>query len=250
MMATKIKNANITKVDLVTKGANPGAKILLYKSFEEKQGGNNVKEFIDSLKAQDETVEIGKKLDELYAVELQEKEDIAKKLEVANASIEEINKAKEAEKTEEDIMKGLSDEAISIFKSLKVRLDASENLAKKLADERDIEKFDNISKSLNIGEVLEVSKVLREVNNKCSKETYELLEKTLKASKAQIEKGELFSEKGTSRESDVSDWKAVEQKALAKMATVEGLSNEQKIEKWLSTEEGQLEYEKFCKGDK
>jgi len=249
-MATKIKDANIHKVDLVTRGANPGAKILLYKSFDEKQGGNNVKEFIDSLKAQDETVEIGKKLEELYANELIEKEGLAKKLEEANTSLEKINKAKEAEKTDEEIMKGLSDEAVNIFKSLKVRLDASENLAKKLADERDVEKFDNISKSLNVGEVSEVSKVLRDVNNKCSKETYELLEKTLKANKVQIEKGGLFSEKGTIRESNTpSSWESIVEKALSKIEKA-NLTDEQRISAFLSTEEGQREYENFCKGDK
>lgn len=247
-MSTKIKDADIYKVDLVNRGANPGAKILLYKSLNGKQGGNSVKEFINNLIAQEETSEIGKKLDELYTVELNNKDEVSKKLVEVNASLEELKKTQEVKKSKEDILKGLSEEAISIVKSYEARADSAEKLIKKLADERDIEKFNNISKSLNIGDVSEVAKVLNEVSSKCSEETYTLLEKTLKATKEQIEKGELFSERGTSRENNSTTWESVVAKANATIT--KNLTEEQKVDEYLMTKEGQKDYENFCKEDK
>lgn len=239
-MATKLKNNDINKVDLVPKGAQQYSKIAITKSFKEEDSmANNkvskslsaeeldsIEELLGKLKAKLEgTGEVGA-----------EKED--------NIELEDTGED-EDEDVDEEVNVDPTITKSDLTKSEKANIKKMEALEAKIAkmeDEKVTKEFIAKAEELEyIPEVTseELGKVMKSFYLKDPKQ-YEVIEKVLKACNSLIETSGTFEEYGTSRgESVVNKADAgVKYEALVDTFVAKGLSRSKAYEAVNKTAEG------------
>ena len=277
-MGKKLRELVINRIDVVDKGDNPKAHILLFKN-EGGQLNNNVN--INNKKGDDYIMTIEEILaklpqedQDLLKVELESRkgevdilkteadtkdkavEDIKKKLTDAETALKEADGkiVKEEPKIkDEDVIKKAGPEAEKVFKEMQERLEKSETEGAentKKVDELStkIQKRDFMEKAetfKGLGETTEdLTEILMDISNKAP-ESYEKLEKLLEKTNKAIEEGELLKVQGSSASGDAGDAETEIRKGAEEIAKRDKISPEQ-AELKLLEEKPEL-YEKYEK---
>lgn len=242
---TKLKDLKIDRVDLVDKGANPDAHIVLYKS----EGGNPIMNFEELLKSlseeQQELIksELGKAAEQTKedvakaATEQEEllkaKDDMIAELEAKMKEKEEAMKKRDDSQEEEDIFKGLSPVLKAQFEDVQKRAAAAEAVVKALEEEKLTKQYEEVAKSfdklpINANEVGSIFKSLA----KSDQAMYNKLETLFKSFNEMVSKGDLFKELGSGKPGGTAQkpWDVIKSKADEMVTKGEGsVSKEQAI---------------------
>lgn len=269
-MPTKLKDLKIDRVDLVDKGANPDAHILLFKrkgdegvmKFEEimkkltPEQQTAVMEEINKAKGADMTPEEKKKKEAEMAAMGKMKDDLAKRdqeVKDLTAKVEELTKSKtgDGEGDDKDIFKGLNPEVKKYLEDMKKEADAAKAIVKAMEETRLIEQYTSVAKSFNALPIKaeEFGPVLKSFAQ-ADKDSYAKLEAMLKSFNEAVSKGALFKELGTSSSNSADPYAKMEAKAqelVQKSSTP--LSKEQAMVQIMRTEpELYNDYIKSIKG--
>jgi membrane-associated HD superfamily phosphohydrolase len=271
-MPTKLKNLRIDRVDLVDKGANPDAHILLFK----RKGDEGVMKFEDVLKSltpeqqaiiKSELEKVGpggemtpeekkKKEAEMAAMNAAlatAKADLAKSTDqIADLTTQLAKATKSNEPGDSDIFKGLNPEVKKYLEDIKKEADASKAIVKALEEEKLTKQYTDVAKSLThlavqadeFGLVLKSFAQHDTVN-------YGKLEAMLKSFNEAVAKGNLFKEIGQSGSTGAVDplakLEAKAQELVTKNATT--MTKEQAMAHVMRSEpELYSEYVKSIKG--
>lgn len=143
-MATKLKGLLVDRVDLVDKGANPDAHIMLYKRDsgdiinKKEEKAMTFEELMKSLNDDQQAI-IKAELDAKDAAALKEKEDALKKAEEDKASVQKaLDELKEevqkAAKPAEDILKSVPEEVRKMVEDAKAEAQAAVKKSQDLED--------------------------------------------------------------------------------------------------------------------
>lgn len=226
---TKLQNLKIDRVDLVDKGANPDAHIVLFK--REGGKGMNYEELLKSLTEEQQaviTAEIEKvalsaeekKIEDKHAAMAQE--EIKRATMAKEAKILELERSLEAylEKskapTDEDIFKGLSPVLKAQIEDMQKRADAAESVIKALEDEKLTKHYEEIAKAYDKlpVEATKVGSIFKSLA-KSDKAMYTELETMFKSFNEMIAKGNLFKEMGNSgsKGGSTKPWDQIQNKA-------------------------------------
>lgn len=164
----KLVGLSLDRVDLVTAGANPGASVLIHKF--------DVPDIVEVEEMADPTVETPD-----VPVEKDEN-DVSDKVEtVAKADFEALQKqlADEAEARKVEVAKAAAlEERIN-------KMELERRQAEFVAKARDLS---------NLGAAADLGLMLLEAQDGMSDASFQLLERTLKAANAQVERGALFAQ--------------------------------------------------------
>lgn len=179
MMPRKLRNLKLDRVDLVTAGANPGAFVMLHK-FDAP----------DNLEGQ----------------------MADKPVEAPEAPVKKDDKvSQEAETVAKADFEALQKQLQEMADLRKAETDKSAELAERIAKmERERKTAEFVAKArelANMGAASELGLMLLEASEGMSPESYQLLERTLKAANAQVEKGALFATIGRA-DGEVESWDA------------------------------------------
>lgn len=142
----------------------------------------------------------------------------------------------EDEEDDEDVMKGLPESVRKIVEESNKRAEEAEKLAKRLNDEKDLEKYVQVAKSFNavVTEPTKVGAVLKNIADN-NKDDFGVIESVLKASNEALERNNiLMKELGTDHtENDGNVWQKIENEAKDIMKSDTKISKEQAISKVL-----------------
>lgn len=279
-MPFKLKNMLIDRVDLVDKGANPDAQIVLFKrdggddvlkidesilnKFENrlknaieslltKKGADkmpeefDVNKFLESL-PEEQRPEVKARFDKVAALEV----DLAKKDEDIDKLTKEIealakNTPNDPEST--DIWKGVNPEIKKMFEQQQQKADEAEKLAKKLEEDQKNASF--IQKAAEFKALPlkseELGPIFKRINDQ-NPDDYAKIEAFLKSVNNLLEENnEIMKTVGSSQGSDAGKgaWDVIIGKAKNFMANDSSLTQEAAINKVLQLEPGLYEeYEK------
>ena len=233
-MATKLKNNNINKVDLVPKGAQQYSKIAITKSFKEE-----------------DSMADNKVNKSLSAEELDSIEELLGKLKAKLEGTAEVDSEKEdnieledkGEDAEANVDPNITKSELTESEKANIKkMEALEAKIAKMEDEKITKEF--IAKADELEYIPEVTseelgKVMKSFYLKDPKQ-YEVLEKVLKACNRLIETSGTFEEYGTSRgESIISKEDAsVKYEALVDTFVAKGMSRSEAYEAVNKTAEG------------
>lgn len=162
----KLIALSLDRIDLVTAGANPDAAVTIWKKAEQEKV------------TMSDVVEMTEEAPDAPAVD----EPVAEESAPAVVADDMVAKAD--------------------FEALKKALDAAtakavaadERIAKMERDKKEAEFVAKARDLANMGEAAELGKMLLEASEGMSEQSYQLLERTLKAANAQVEKGALFAQ--------------------------------------------------------
>jgi len=253
---TKLKMADINKVDFVNAGAQQDSKISIFKSADKVKGQKislmaiiekALSDFLISPKEDDKIDEVAKsdEVDEVC-------EEVEKTDEIENEEeVEKMEKEKVLEGAE-DIFKGMPEEVVKIFQEQNMKLKAAEEKILKMKDENDSKEYiaKAVSLTSNLGiDANELGNVLKSINSFDSDLSIKI-ENIIKTANDIVSKSALMKEVG----SDVSGktvsskkeaWNKIEKKAEELVS--KGITLENAISKVLETEEGQKLYNEYLK---
>jgi hypothetical protein len=181
MKRYRLRNLRLTRVDRVPAGSNPDAHIVLFKAADELTAS-------DPTLASNDTVEVAMS-DETTAEDVAKHDDPESPLattldggDEAHADVATAAESVEAPAAAE-VDKALDDARAEIAKMQRAAREG-EFIAKAKAD------FDNL------GDATELGGLLLDAADLLSADTYQLLERTLKAANARVGEGDLFKQIG------------------------------------------------------
>lgn len=260
-VGNRLSEMEFDEISLVTRPANQLSKVVLFKSDTDTEELMTTDVQTEEIEESTETAEVekAKKMPKMEVeMEMDEDEDEMEKkkmkkdddtielpsevyeyieaLEAANAElIGQIDKMDETRKAEEeDIMKSADPRIVEIVKAAQERAEAAEMIAKAERDFRLEREF--VSKASNLTHLPidseEFGRVLKEVSDNVSEETFAKVWQVLEASNANISTGDTFKEIGKST-GFLNDGPAsiIEKAASNLMKENSNLSREQAIAK-------------------
>lgn len=190
-----LRGLEIDRADLVPAGANPGAHITLFK--HERDSTSPVP---------NQEAPVMDPKEQAPAPELVAKADL-------DAAMQEI---KDAKAEAEALQKQLADAQDARVEAEQVRKELEDQraeIAKMRQEAREREFIAKADEFKTLGPVTEIAKVLMDVDDHCSDETKQTVQRILSGAAAQVEKGDLFSAFARTDPADDGSW---EDQLLAK----------------------------------